>query len=320
MGEFMKKNKAIAIFFLLFIIFIILITCTSLYTNKQNNAKVLAAVVKPNVEGGSSIKYIIPLENLSSIINVTSCVNSTRTLIKLSDSIGNTKNVYACVYKDKNINSEVNCPENYVPTVGQIIYGTDNNGTALARFCQNVDANNDIQNNNQSGGSTGSTGNSNTGSNTSSNSDEKEEDNTITGVEKETDSSILEDDKPRLEYDNICASEGFRTVSKMAGIIILIAKWIAPLILIIMGMIDFFKAILSSSDKALSNATTIFIKRIVIAILIPFIPGLLYSLIDFFVGDIKDENGQSILNSNGEFQYCTDCLKDPLNCKINVED
>lgn len=320
MGEFMKKNKAIAIFFLLFIIFIILITCTSLYTNKQNNAKVLAAVVKPDVEGGSSIKYIVPLENLSSIINVTSCVNSTRTLIRLSNSTGSTKNVYACVYKDKNINSEVNCPENYVPTVGQIIYGTDNNGTALARFCQNVDANKDIQNNNQSGGSSGSTGNSgassNTSSSTPSNSNEKEEDNTIYGGGKDTGNVSSEEANPRLEYDNICASEGFMVASKLAGTIILIAKWLAPLILMIMGMIDFFKAIISSNDKAISDATTTFIKRMVIAIIIPILPGLLYSLINFLIGE--EVNGIKI-----EYGECTKCLNYPLDkeeCNIKLYD
>ena len=118
-------------------------------------------------------------------------------------------------------------------------------------------------------------------------------------------------EEPRLEYDNMCASQGFKTASKIGGLVILIAKWLAPLILMIMGMIDFFKAIISDSDKSLSDATGTFIKRMVIAIIIPFIPGLLFYLVDFFIGE--EVSGIKI-----DFGDCTKCLKDPLNkdCKI----
>ena len=98
--------------------------------------------------------------------------------------------------------------------------------------------------------------------------------------------------------------------SKIAGIVILVAKWLAPLILIIVGMIDFFKAIISNSDKSLSDATGTFIKRMIIAIIIPFIPGLIFYLINFLIGD--EVSGVKI-----DFGDCTKCLEDPLNKDCN---
>ena len=142
---------------------------------------------------------------------------------------------------------------------------------------------------------------------------EEEEDSQINGGGKDTGTSTVGDSEPRLKYDNMCESEGFRTASKIAGTIILIAKWLGPLILMIMGMIDFFKAVISSSDKALSDATGTFIKRMIIAIVTPIIPGLLYYLVDFLIGE--EINGKKI-----DFGECTECLKKPLDCKVTLYD
>lgn len=141
----------------------------------------------------------------------------------------------------------------------------------------------------------------------------EEEDTPIYGGGKDTGTTTVEDSEPRLKYDNMCASEGFRTASKIAGVVILIAKWLGPLILMIMGMIDFGKAIISSSDKALSDATGTFIKRMIIAIVTPIIPGLLYYLVDFLIGE-------EIADTKIDFGECTECLKKPLECKVDLYD
>ena len=321
----MKKSKAIAIFCLLFIILTIFATISSLNLNKykKNENVVLAAVVQQS-GGGGTAKYVISLENLSLLTDVSSCENSTRSLIKASSASGETKNVYACVYNNLSQNAITNCVAGYIPTAAQAVYGLNNNNSAFARFCQSENINSGNQTNNQNGttetqNNSGTTGSTNA-TNNANNSTVQENSNTQ-AAGKDSGTTTLGDRPPRLEYDNLCASEGFRTASKIAGIIILVAKWLGPLILIILGMIDFGKAFLSGNDKSLSDATTTLIKRMIIAIIVPFIPGLLFYLVDFFVGDMKDENGESILNSEGEFQYCTDCLKDPLNnCPIELYD
>ncbi len=145
--------------------------------------------------------------------------------------------------------------------------------------------------------------------NNPSNTNNTESDDTIKGSSDSAGNPTIGDSGPRLEYNNLCESEGFKTGSKIAGIVILVAKWLTPLALMILGMIDFFKAVISSNEKALSDATTTFIKRIVIAIIVPFVPGLLFYLVDFFIGD-------EIADTKVEFGSCTECLKDPLNCTI----
>ena len=110
----------------------------------------------------------------------------------------------------------------------------------------------------------------------------------------------------RVNASDLCTSKGFRTGSKIAGMIILVAKWLAPMILIIFGMTDFCRAIVSNEEDSLKKAIITFIRRMVIAIIIPFIPGLLYYLIDYFVEVDSTEEG---------FNSCTDCLREPFSCK-----
>lgn len=127
----------------------------------------------------------------------------------------------------------------------------------------------------------------------------------IYSAPKENTHVTLGDLIKRINANDLCASDGFRTGSRIAGIIILVAKWLAPMILIILGMTDFCKAIVSNEEDSLKKAAIIFIRRMVIAIIIPFIPGLLYYLIDCFTeGDSTQEN----------FVSCTDCLRKPFSC------
>lgn len=167
------------------------------------------------------------------------------------------------------------------------------------------------------------TSNFDTGSNTGT-STPSEEDTPIYGGGKDTGTVTIEDSEPRLEYGSICDSDGFITASKIAGIVILVAKWLAPLILIIYGMIDFGKVIVSNDDKALNNATATFIKRMVIAIIIPFIPGLLFYLINYLVGDDEVKNFVNSTEVNDEqqktsFAKCTLCLNDPFNKECIID-
>ena len=77
-------------------------------------------------------------------------------------------------------------------------------------------------------------------------------------------------------------------------------------------MTDFIKALVSNEDDSLGKATKTFIIRMVIAIIIPFIPGLLYYLVDYFIGDLKDETGELV--------SCTECLSKPFSCEVELYD
>ena len=84
----------------------------------------------------------------------------------------------------------------------------------------------------------------------------------------------------------------------------MIIKIIVPLILIILGSIDFGKAALSGDDKSTKEATVQFAKRVLIGLIIFFIPTVL----DFFLSLI---NGVS--ETTAKYSNCTNCLLNPNN-------
>ena len=68
-------------------------------------------------------------------------------------------------------------------------------------------------------------------------------------------------------------------------------------------MIDFFKAVTSDDEKAISKATQSLVRRLISGVIIFFIPSLLWALLN--VIDITD--GIHDLN-NTEFGICTKCI------------
>ncbi len=102
-------------------------------------------------------------------------------------------------------------------------------------------------------------------------------------------------------------SSGVKKSFQVIGYIIYIAKIIIPLLLIILGSIDFAKAVISTSDKANSEAISALVRRIIIAVIIFLIPTIL----DFLLGLI---DGAKDTASNSDFTSCMKCLTNPKNC------
>lgn len=120
-------------------------------------------------------------------------------------------------------------------------------------------------------------------------------------------SPVLED----LEVKplNFCEQNEVRKTFQIVGYILYIAKILVPLLLIILGTIDFAKATISSDDKAPKEAVVTLIKRILIAIIIFLIPTILSFLLSLV-------NGATEAFTNLEYEDCTDCLLDPFgDCK-----
>lgn len=116
-----------------------------------------------------------------------------------------------------------------------------------------------------------------------------------------------------LDYTSLCSNstegnKGIKQAVKIVGIIISFMKWIVPGILIVVGMIDFAKAVISSDDKAISKSTASFVKRLVAAVIIFFIPTIALTILDV----LKVTNGiEKTTDTN--FGACTKCLFDPFN-------
>ncbi len=107
----------------------------------------------------------------------------------------------------------------------------------------------------------------------------------------------------KVEKINICEKDHVLLVFQVLGYILFVAKIVIPLLLIIMGSIDFAKAIIDSDEKAIKDAIVKFIKRFIAGVIIFFLPTIfnfIFSLVDGAVDNQKNFTG------------CTNCIFDPL--------
>ena len=86
---------------------------------------------------------------------------------------------------------------------------------------------------------------------------------------------------------------GTKSVWALVGKVLSVFKIVIPLLVIIFGMIDLGKAVISSDDKATKEAQSRLIKRCIYAIAVFFIFTLLNVLFTI-VGDIAGNSAQGL--------------------------
>lgn len=103
--------------------------------------------------------------------------------------------------------------------------------------------------------------------------------------------------------------EGFCTktanIWQLLGNVVLILKIVVPLIIIIIGVIEFGKASFVNDDKAIKKSVVTLIKKVITGIIIFFIPGLV-SLAFRLIGSFEA--------LNGEYTKCVNCITSPGSC------
>ena len=98
----------------------------------------------------------------------------------------------------------------------------------------------------------------------------------------------------------LCTSAG--SIWYTIGMFMLVFKIVIPVLLIIFGMIDLGKAVISSDDKAVSKAAKSLLNRVIAGICIFFVPtivGFVFKMVGSF-GEAKDQ-----------FDYCSACVSNP---------
>ena len=102
-------------------------------------------------------------------------------------------------------------------------------------------------------------------------------------------------------------------VWQIIGYALLILKIVIPIILIVLGMIDIGKAVLSSDEKLIKDGVMKLIKRVIAAVIIFFIPTVIDVLFQF-IGAFSE----SVRN---DYANCIDCLTSPTNnCDTSYND
>ena len=108
--------------------------------------------------------------------------------------------------------------------------------------------------------------------------------------------------------DNFC-SEEVEGVFTTIGWVFFIVKIVVPIILIVLGSIDMGKAVISNKDDEIKKSAGVLLKRVVLGVLIFFIPTILSFVVELIGGeDIYNEQ-------NGTFGKCTACMFNPSKCR-----
>lgn len=122
------------------------------------------------------------------------------------------------------------------------------------------------------------------------------------------------DDDPErqeLHYDlnlkRYCNERNVARTLKFIGLLLFIAKIFVPALIIILGSIDFGKAILAGKDDEVKKKVPILLKRVGAGIIIFFIP----TIIDFMFSVL---DGYS--DTLNQYRNCHTCLLNPDECNI----
>ena len=97
-----------------------------------------------------------------------------------------------------------------------------------------------------------------------------------------------------MDAGSLCSTTAMSNVLYLIGVVVAVIRVAVPIILIVLGMVDLVKALTSQDDKQVKAATTLLVKRVVIAIavfLVPTIVGLVMSII-----------------SQEDYRSCTHCV------------
>lgn len=118
---------------------------------------------------------------------------------------------------------------------------------------------------------------------------------------------------PSQDYNNACSIKGTREAISFIGRAIVLATYIVPLIIIILGMVDFGKAVTSNDEKAIHKATSSLIKRFVAGIVVFILPITLKNLLNVF--HIND-----LVNDADSYDSCLTCLFSPFKCADSLNE
>ncbi len=104
-------------------------------------------------------------------------------------------------------------------------------------------------------------------------------------------------------------------ILQLIGQVLTIFKVLLPLVLIVLGIFDIGKAVISSKTDDIKKYMKNFVKRVAVVVLIYFVPTLIMVVFGF-VGNFNEITEYSGL----DYDVCYDCLFKPnsYNCQDSV--
>ena len=110
---------------------------------------------------------------------------------------------------------------------------------------------------------------------------------------------------------NPCEEDSVKRTLKFFGFLLLIAKYMVPLIIIGFASFDLYKAVVDKDEKSLNKQLRMIIIRIVSGIIVFLLPDIVYAIMGLSdKTDIKD---------NQDYSMCAKCLLKTSECEISSE-
>lgn len=117
---------------------------------------------------------------------------------------------------------------------------------------------------------------------------------------------------PDTEASNFCNRNEVKGAFRTIGWVIFAAKIAVPIIIIVLGSIDFGKAVIANKDDEIKKSAKSLIIRVIAGFVIFLLPTILNFAIKFIGGEkVYDEQ-------NGSFGYCTYCMLNPTKCSGSI--
>lgn len=122
------------------------------------------------------------------------------------------------------------------------------------------------------------------------------------------DSNLCKDGNCDIDISQLCNETRVARTLKFLGIIVTLLKIFVPLLIIVLGSIDFAKAMMDGKADEIPKKLPILMKRFIVGVVIFLIP----SLIDFLFGVIDTYS-----ETMDQYENCWTCILDPDDCDIN---
>ncbi len=131
----------------------------------------------------------------------------------------------------------------------------------------------------------------------------------VTSANSFIETSTQEIEEQSQGAPRLCRERGVLIGLRLVGYLLLVAKILVPILLIVLGSVDYAKALVDSSADAVQKSTKSLVNRVILAVvifIIPTIVNFVLSLIPSFVRTSTVEN----------FDDCRVCIFNPNRCSI----